>query len=318
MIVDSTALTEQVVRDVLASAFQSAGQRCSALRLLYVQEEARPRVLEMLDGAMAALTPGDPWDPATDVGPVIDAEAEEGVVSYVASHASAVLASREVPARGRFAPPTVLSVKGAADLEREVFGPVLHVAPFRARDLDRVVDDINARGYGLTFGLHSRIDDRVERVTARVRAGNLYVNRNQIGAVVGSQPFGGEGLSGTGPKAGGPHYLPRLQRVPEPEPTAAPGGPRSTPPPPSPPSTPPPGRRSPTPSPSCAGSSARTPPSTRRRRSPGRRKAFPARPARATASACTPAAASSRSAPPPRTPFPKSSKPSPWATPSSP
>jgi RHH-type proline utilization regulon transcriptional repressor/proline dehydrogenase/delta 1-pyrroline-5-carboxylate dehydrogenase len=226
MIVDSTALTEQVVRDVLASAFQSAGQRCSALRILYVQEEARPRVLEMLAGAMEALKLGDPWEISTDVGPVIDAEAEAGIGGYIAGQASrgAVLKRLDTPGQGRFVPPTVVAVDGIGAVEREVFGPVLHVAGYRAAELDRVVDAINARGYGLTFGLHSRIDDRVERVTARLRVGNAYVNRNQIGAIVGSQPFGGEGLSGTGPKAGGPHYLPRLQRRAEPTSTAAPAG----------------------------------------------------------------------------------------------
>ncbi|HRO13024.1 MAG TPA: bifunctional proline dehydrogenase/L-glutamate gamma-semialdehyde dehydrogenase PutA, partial [Amaricoccus sp.] len=213
MIVDSTALTEQVVRDVLASAFQSAGQRCSALRILYVQDEARARVLEMLGGAMESLRLGDPWDPATDVGPVIDAEAEAGIREYIAGEGRRVLKSLAVPGTGRFVPPTVIGVDGIGSVAREVFGPVLHVASFRAADLDAVVDAINARGFGLTFGLHSRIDDRVERVTARLKVGNAYVNRNQIGAVVGSQPFGGEGLSGTGPKAGGPHYLPRFRKA---------------------------------------------------------------------------------------------------------
>jgi RHH-type proline utilization regulon transcriptional repressor/proline dehydrogenase/delta 1-pyrroline-5-carboxylate dehydrogenase len=226
MIVDSTALTEQVVRDVLASAFQSAGQRCSALRILYVQEEARPRVLEMLLGAMETLRVGDPWHPETDIGPVIDAEAEAGIGGYVAGAArrGAVLKALAAPGRGRFVPPAVVAVDGIAAVEREVFGPVLHLASFRAEDLDRVVDAINARGFGLTAGLHSRIDDRVERVTARLHVGNAYVNRNQIGAIVGSQPFGGEGLSGTGPKAGGPSYLARLQReAAAPEPTAPAG-----------------------------------------------------------------------------------------------
>jgi RHH-type proline utilization regulon transcriptional repressor/proline dehydrogenase/delta 1-pyrroline-5-carboxylate dehydrogenase len=228
MIVDSTALTEQVVRDVLASAFQSAGQRCSALRVLYVQEEARTRVMEMLGGAMEALTVGDPWDPATDVGPVIDAEAEAGIRNYVAAAEGrgALLKALAAPGTGRFVAPAAIAVKDIAAVEREVFGPVLHVATFRAEGLDRVVRDINARGFGLTAGLHSRIDDRVERVTASLHVGNTYVNRNQIGAIVGSQPFGGEGLSGTGPKAGGPHYLPRLQRGPETGPEAAkPAGP---------------------------------------------------------------------------------------------
>ncbi|MBP7003237.1 bifunctional proline dehydrogenase/L-glutamate gamma-semialdehyde dehydrogenase PutA [Amaricoccus sp.] len=225
MVVDSTALTEQVVRDVLASAFQSAGQRCSALRLLYVQEEAKGRVMEMLEGAMETLRLGDPWDPATDVGPVIDGEAEAGISAYVEARGDRVVKALAAPGPGRFVAPAVIEVGGIADLEREVFGPVLHVAPFRADGLDAVVDAINARGYGLTFGLHSRIDDRVERVTARLAVGNMYVNRNQIGAIVGSQPFGGEGLSGTGPKAGGPFYLPRLQRRAEAAAEVGPGGP---------------------------------------------------------------------------------------------
>jgi RHH-type transcriptional regulator, proline utilization regulon repressor / proline dehydrogenase / delta 1-pyrroline-5-carboxylate dehydrogenase len=222
LIVDTTALTEQVVRDVLASAFQSAGQRCSALRILYVQREACERVLEMLTGAMDALAPGSPWDPATDVGPVIDAEAQAGIADYLAGrHALKIL---PVPGEGRFVGPSIIGVPGIEALEREVFGPVLHLATFDAAGLDRVVDAINARGYGLTFGLHTRIDDRVERVTARLQVGNMYVNRNQIGAIVGSQPFGGEGLSGTGPKAGGPHYVPRLTR-PGDAPAADPAGP---------------------------------------------------------------------------------------------
>ncbi len=225
MIVDSTALTEQVVRDVLASAFQSAGQRCSALRVLYVQEEARKRVLEMLTGAMDTLHVGDPWDTDTDVGPVIDAEAEDGIRAYLDAQGDRVIKTLAVPARGRFVPPAIVAVDGIGAVEREIFGPVLHVASFKASQLDKVVDAINGRGFGLTCGLHSRIDDRVERVTARLHVGNAYVNRNQIGAIVGSQPFGGEGLSGTGPKAGGPHYLPRLQRSERAEAPAAPDGP---------------------------------------------------------------------------------------------
>ena len=227
MVVDSTALTEQVVRDVLASAFQSAGQRCSALRVLYVQKEARARVLEMLTGAMDALKIGDPWDAATDVGPVIDAEAQDGIGGYLEEQAArgAVIKRLEVPKQGRFVSPAVVEVDGIGAVAREIFGPVLHVASFRATDLDKVVDAVNARGFGLTFGLHSRIDDRVEQVTARLHVGNAYVNRNQIGAIVGSQPFGGEGLSGTGPKAGGPFYLKRLQRAPAAPEPAAPEGP---------------------------------------------------------------------------------------------
>ncbi|MEO0763856.1 MAG: L-glutamate gamma-semialdehyde dehydrogenase, partial [Pseudomonadota bacterium] len=190
MIVDSTALTEQAVRDVVISSFQSAGQRCSALRMLYVQDEAYDRTLAMLEGAMDALVIGDPWDLATDVSPVIDAEARAGIDAYLATHAARVVNRLEVPTTGTFAAPAVIAVDGIGDLEREVFGPVLHIARFRARDLDRVVDAINARGYGLTFGLHTRIDDRVQQVVERLRVGNAYVNRNQIGAIVGSQPFG--------------------------------------------------------------------------------------------------------------------------------
>jgi RHH-type proline utilization regulon transcriptional repressor/proline dehydrogenase/delta 1-pyrroline-5-carboxylate dehydrogenase len=214
MIVDSTALTEQAVRDILVSSFQSAGQRCSALRLLYVQDEARERLLEMLYGAMESLTIGDPWNLATDVSPVIDAEAQRDITAYTEAHEAQgrVLKRLPVPAAGHYVSPAVVKVDGIADMEREIFGPVLHVASFKARDIDRIVDDINARGYGLTFGLHTRIDDRVQQIVERIRAGNAYVNRNQIGAIVGSQPFGGEGLSGTGPKAGGPHYLERFRR----------------------------------------------------------------------------------------------------------
>jgi RHH-type proline utilization regulon transcriptional repressor/proline dehydrogenase/delta 1-pyrroline-5-carboxylate dehydrogenase len=215
MIVDSTALPEQAIRDIVASAFQSAGQRCSALRVLYVQEEIEDSLMEMLFGAMDELTVGDPWDFATDIGPVIDARAQAGILEHVAAAAAEgrVMKRLAVPEGGTFVAPTVIRVGGIGDLDREIFGPVLHVATFKADRLDAVVDAINATGYGLTFGMHSRIDDRVEAVTARLKVGNVYINRNQIGAVVGSQPFGGEGLSGTGPKAGGPHYLPRFTRI---------------------------------------------------------------------------------------------------------
>ncbi len=226
MIVDSTALTEQAVRDILISSFQSAGQRCSALRMLYVQEEARDRLLEMLYGAMEALTIGDPWRLETDVSPVIDVEAQQGIAEYVAAHevAGNLLKKLPAPVEGTFVTPAVIGVDGIADLEREIFGPVLHVASFKARDIDRIVDDINARNYGLTIGLHTRIDDRVQQIVERLRVGNAYVNRNQIGAIVGSQPFGGEGLSGTGPKAGGPHYVERFRRRAAPEALPAPDG----------------------------------------------------------------------------------------------
>ncbi|SDW62846.1 bifunctional proline dehydrogenase/L-glutamate gamma-semialdehyde dehydrogenase PutA [Celeribacter indicus] len=210
MIVDSTALPEQAVRDIVASSFQSAGQRCSALRCLYLQEDSAPHVLDMLKGAMDELALGDPWHIATDVGPVIDAEACNEISDYIAKKSNAVLHRLATPETGTFVAPTLLKVSGINDLEREIFGPVLHVATFRARDLQKIVAQINARGFGLTFGLHSRIDDRVQTVSEAVHVGNIYVNRNQIGAVVGSQPFGGEGLSGTGPKAGGPLYLDRF------------------------------------------------------------------------------------------------------------
>ncbi len=218
MIVDSTALPEQVVRDVVASAFQSSGQRCSALRVLYVQSGIEQRLLEMLAGAIDELRIGDPWSLATDIGPVIDAGASSHIRDYcdAAGREGRLIKSLPIPAgaasAGHYVAPCVLRVDSIADMASEVFGPVLHVARFEADQLEAVVDEINDRGYGLTFGLHTRIDDRVQRVTERIRVGNVYVNRNQIGAVVGSQPFGGEGLSGTGPKAGGPHYLRRFAR----------------------------------------------------------------------------------------------------------
>ncbi len=222
MIVDSTALPEQAVRDVIASAFQSAGQRCSALRCLYVQEEIAPAFTEMLTGAMDELTLGDPWKLSTDIGPLIDAEAQAGIAAYVdaARAEGRVIHELSAPRGGHFLAPVVLRVNGILDIAREIFGPVLHLATFRSADLPQVLADINATGYGLTFGLHSRIDDRVQMVVEQIHAGNIYVNRNQIGAVVGSQPFGGEGLSGTGPKAGGPLYLARFQ-APEPPAMAA-------------------------------------------------------------------------------------------------
>ncbi|MFN3576509.1 MAG: bifunctional proline dehydrogenase/L-glutamate gamma-semialdehyde dehydrogenase PutA, partial [Tabrizicola sp.] len=218
MLVDSTALPEQAVRDIIASGFQSAGQRCSALRCLYVQEDVAETVTEMLFGAMDELSLGDPWDLATDIGPVIDAEAQAGIRAYVdaARAEGRVLKALTAPGQGTFVAPTVLSVNGIQDMPREIFGPVLHIATFKAAEIDRVIAAINATGYGLTFGLHSRIDDRVQHIVDGLRVGNTYVNRNQIGAVVGSQPFGGEGLSGTGPKAGGPHYLARFTRAPTP------------------------------------------------------------------------------------------------------
>ena len=214
MIIDSTALPEQAIKDVLASAFQSAGQRCSALRMLYVQDVVAEPFMEMLYGAMDELCIGDPWDLATDIGPLITSQAQDEISAYIdsARNNGRLLKQIAVPPSGYFVSPSVIAVNGIEDLVEEVFGPVLHVATFEAGQLDNVIDAINAKGYGLTFGLHSRIDDRVAQITNRLKVGNMYINRNQIGAVVGSQPFGGEGLSGTGPKAGGPNYVSRFTR----------------------------------------------------------------------------------------------------------
>ena len=217
MIVDSSALTEQVVADVVASAFDSAGQRCSALRLLCVQEDVAERTIAMLKGAMEELRTGSPDRLSTDVGPVISDEAAERINAHVAAMRAAGHAVTQSPLedgaqRGIFVAPTLIELDRIEQLEREVFGPVLHVVRYARRDLDRTIDAINALGYGLTFGLHTRLDETIERVTSRIRAGNIYVNRNIIGAVVGVQPFGGHGLSGTGPKAGGPLYVRRLSK----------------------------------------------------------------------------------------------------------
>jgi RHH-type proline utilization regulon transcriptional repressor/proline dehydrogenase/delta 1-pyrroline-5-carboxylate dehydrogenase len=215
MIVDSSALPEQVVNDAVFSAFNSAGQRCSALRVLCVQQDIAPRVIDLITGAMNELVIGDPVEAATDVGPVIDGAARDGLEAYVATMSSAGLVRHRcaLPAAcavGTFVAPTLIVLDRLDRLQREVFGPILHVVTFRAGEIDALVDAINALGYGLTLGVHSRIDATVARVVERARVGNLYVNRNMIGAVVGVQPFGGEGLSGTGPKAGGPHYLYRF------------------------------------------------------------------------------------------------------------
>jgi len=213
MVVDSTALLEQATRDIVRAAFQSAGQRCSALRVLYVQKDVEADLIEMLSGAMDTLVADAPWGLATDVGPVIDADAQADITAYLKkmSDADRMIKQLPVPKDGFFIPPTIVRVPGIADVEREVFGPVLHLATFEGGEIDTVIDAINATGYGLTFGLHSRIDMRVQDILDQVHVGNVYVNRDQIGAVVGSQPFGGHGLSGTGPKAGGPNYLSRFR-----------------------------------------------------------------------------------------------------------
>jgi RHH-type proline utilization regulon transcriptional repressor/proline dehydrogenase/delta 1-pyrroline-5-carboxylate dehydrogenase len=209
MIVDSTALTEQVVADVITSAFRSAGQRCSALRLLLVQEDVADRTLDMLKGAMDTLVIGNPADPATDVGPVIDTPAFDRLEAYRQSMRDRWLHTLPVPA-GDFVAPTVIRLDAIADLDREWFGPLLHVVTWKAGEMAETIAAVNALGYGLTMGLHSRIASVAASVTAAAHVGNLYINRSMIGAIVGSQPFGGEGLSGTGFKAGGPNYLLRF------------------------------------------------------------------------------------------------------------
>jgi RHH-type proline utilization regulon transcriptional repressor/proline dehydrogenase/delta 1-pyrroline-5-carboxylate dehydrogenase len=216
MIVDATALPEQVTDDVITSAFRSAGQRCSALRLLCVQDDVADRVLDMVMGAARELKIGDPRDPATQVGPVIDAEAKNKLDRWIADMEARgavrfrLDTERPLPAKGTYVAPAIIELDRASELKQEVFGPVLHVVRWRAEALDQLLDDIAANGYALTLGIHSRIDATVARIAARLPHGNVYVNRNMIGAVVGAQPFGGSGLSGTGPKAGGPNYLHRL------------------------------------------------------------------------------------------------------------
>jgi RHH-type proline utilization regulon transcriptional repressor/proline dehydrogenase/delta 1-pyrroline-5-carboxylate dehydrogenase len=215
MIVDSTALPEQVARDAVASAFQSAGQRCSALRLLCVQEDVAEGMTEMIAGAMAELKIGNPADLTVDVGPIIDEEARANIADYieVARREGRLIAEAKRFgdwAEGSFVAPAIIRIDQVTDLKREIFGPVLHVVTWKGGELDRLIEEINASGYGLTLGVHTRIDSVAAHVAAHAEVGNVYVNRNQIGAVVGSQPFGGRGLSGTGPKAGGPHYLLRF------------------------------------------------------------------------------------------------------------
>ncbi|MBB6580490.1 trifunctional transcriptional regulator/proline dehydrogenase/L-glutamate gamma-semialdehyde dehydrogenase [Ralstonia solanacearum] len=222
MIVDSSALAEQVVADVLSSAFDSAGQRCSALRVLCLQDDVADRVLAMLKGGMAELAMGNPDRLATDVGPVIDAEARDNIAGHIDAMRAKGRRVHQAPvpaacAHGTFVPPTVIELDSLSDLTREIFGPVLHVVRWKrtAKDTDgagltRLIEQINGSGYGLTLGIHTRIDETIAHIVERAHVGNLYVNRNIVGAVVGVQPFGGEGLSGTGPKAGGPLYLLRL------------------------------------------------------------------------------------------------------------
>ncbi|BET97120.1 trifunctional transcriptional regulator/proline dehydrogenase/L-glutamate gamma-semialdehyde dehydrogenase [Xenorhabdus taiwanensis] len=220
MIVDSSALTEQVVTDVIASAFDSAGQRCSALRILCVQEDVAERTIAMLKGAMAECRMGNTEHLFTDIGPVIDAEAKAGIERHIQTMRTKGRAIYQAVyenatdnlewSQGTFVQPTLIELESFDELKKEIFGPVLHVVRFKRNELDKLLDQINATGYGLTLGIHTRIDETIAQVTSKAKVGNIYVNRNMVGAVVGVQPFGGEGLSGTGPKAGGPLYLYRL------------------------------------------------------------------------------------------------------------
>lgn len=222
MIVDSTALAEQVCADVLNSAFDSAGQRCSALRILCVQEDVADRMLDMIKGAMDELVVGKPIQLTTDVGPVIDAEAQQNLLNHINKMKGVAKSYHEVKTaadvdseKSTFVRPILFELNNLNELQREVFGPVLHVVRYRADELDSVIDQINSKGYALTHGVHSRIEGTVRHIRSRIEAGNVYVNRNIVGAVVGVQPFGGHGLSGTGPKAGGSFYLQKLTRIPE-------------------------------------------------------------------------------------------------------
>ena len=222
MIVDSTALPEQVCLDVLNSAFDSAGQRCSALRILCVQEDVADKMVNIIKGAMDELVVGKPTQLTTDIGPVIDAEAQQNLLTHINRMKGVAKAYHEIKTaadvdsnNSTFVRPILFELNNLNELQREVFGPVLHVVRYRASELDQLIDQINAKGYALTSGVHSRIEGTVEHVRDRIEAGNIYVNRNIVGAVVGVQPFGGHGLSGTGPKAGGPFYLQRLVRTPE-------------------------------------------------------------------------------------------------------
>ncbi|WP_195742850.1 bifunctional proline dehydrogenase/L-glutamate gamma-semialdehyde dehydrogenase PutA [Shewanella woodyi] len=215
MVVDSTSQPEQVVNDVVSSSFTSAGQRCSALRVLFLQEDIADRVLDVMQGAMEELTIGDPSFVKTDVGPVIDATAQANLNAHIdhIKQVGTLLKQLELPAgteKGHFVAPTAVEIDSIKVLEKEHFGPILHVIRYKAADLNKVIDEINSTGFGLTLGIHSRNEGHALKVAGKVNVGNVYINRNQIGAVVGVQPFGGQGLSGTGPKAGGPHYLTRF------------------------------------------------------------------------------------------------------------
>ncbi|NNK33267.1 MAG: L-glutamate gamma-semialdehyde dehydrogenase, partial [Xanthomonadales bacterium] len=214
MLVDSSALPEQVVQDVIRSAFHSAGQRCSALRVLFLQDDVADRIMELLAGAMEQLVVGDPRWLSTDVGPVIDAASRDELNDHAANMERKFRLVARAPLdsglSGHYLAPCAFEIDSIRSLEQENFGPILHIVRYPSSELDRVIDEINGTGYGLTLGVHSRIDHTQQYIAERVHAGNCYVNRNMIGAVVGVQPFGGERLSGTGPKAGGPHYMLRF------------------------------------------------------------------------------------------------------------
>ena len=214
MIVDSSALPEQVVKDVIGSAFNSAGQRCSALRVLFLQQETAPHIMEMLSGAMDQLSIGDPMQIHSDIGPVINLASRTELQKHAdrMEREARHIKTAQLPAGGEnsYFAPRIYEISSLDQLQHEVFGPILHIIQYQANKLNEVVDAINSSGYGLTLGIHSRINSTIDYITQHTRCGNTYVNRNMIGAVVGSQPFGGEGLSGSGPKAGGPHYLQRF------------------------------------------------------------------------------------------------------------
>jgi len=210
MVVDSTALSEQVTRDVLDSAFKSAGQRCSALRILLVQDECFDDTISMIKGAMFELKLGDPKYLSTDCGPVINIDAKKKLQNYIdqlSAQNKVIAVVKNELSSGYYVAPTIIQLDSIDEINEEFFGPILHVIRYSSDNLMDTIDRLNTKGYGLTFGIHSRIKKQVDEITSRVNAGNIYVNRNQVGAIVGSQPFGGEGLSGTGPKAGGLHAL---------------------------------------------------------------------------------------------------------------
>ena len=212
MIVDASALPEQVTDDVITSAFRSAGQRCSALRLLCLQDDVADKMITMIAGAAAELKVGDPRDTAVHVGPIIDHDAKRRLDAHIAAmmRDARVHFAGTTPGSGIYVAPHLFELQEAVQLSEEVFGPILHIVRYRAEALDALLDTIAAKGYGLTLGIHSRLESTAKKIAKRLPVGNIYVNRNMIGAVVGVQPFGGTGLSGTGPKAGGPHYLPRF------------------------------------------------------------------------------------------------------------